>query len=841
MHITSHILYRFNKVTVNTVIINDGNYRDDMVFRLAVPNDAFISNFTMKMKGDFIRSRIVQNLKNALTDNNQYNPVNYDLRPRGTSFFQFHVQAPPKTEVEFSLVYEELLIRRGGEYEPTFYLHPGNVVDDFEVTVKIQELRPLVNLKVPPIKGELLSSFDDSVQNDMVTISKPNEKTAIITMRASRLQQMKESQDGLKGLLTINYDTKRGKDAGDMLIFNGYFLHFFAPSHFETLPRDIVFVLDDSGSMANSKLEQMKLSLFKILYTLTEKDRIHFIQFSDLINPRKEGFVEVTPESIKEAINYVETEFVAQGGTNINDAILKGFESFRDLPQSDEARARMLIFLTDGQATAGETNREKILKNFQSSNMYNVTVFAIGFGADADFALMKRISFEHKGIACRVYDAKDANTQMYKFFQQIAKILLLGINFDYDSSYIDRKTITMFGDGNYYSGSEMGVIGKFRRGYQGDIDVKVNELRNGRSIKVKDLGKVKVQYDPPMFMTETEYKMMVERMWAFMSVKSMMRNLYMRKYENNFRENYKQLRTLSLKYHFLNSLTKMQLDLPIFGGLSSKFIDINPDYQRDNYAMSRSGNVEYLRTKRRASGLVYDPHFIVELPTLEFPLCFEVLAKSGQNILLLDDPATGDRITAKVVASKVINKDGHQRTYLGAVKIAHSMLSLYVTPRMIRVHGILLSWLKETSMKINGMKLVVTGSGKHLNVYINNSTHIVIQRTLVSHTYPKRVSFLNFYITDYSGLSSDTTGLLGQFAHTDIYSKKSKQFQMLSNAQELYGNDGNGRNFKLDAKLIERLELFDSRSTKPCWKIPVAEDSVLFSGKNMKNFFVKSL
>ncbi|XP_029649906.1 inter-alpha-trypsin inhibitor heavy chain H5-like [Octopus sinensis] len=793
------------------------------------------------MQGNYIRSNIVQNLRNTLTDHNKYSSDNYDLRPRGTSFFRVHVKAPPKSQVEFSLVYEEMLIRRGGEYEPTIYLHPGNVVDDLKVTIAIQELRPLVNLRVPPIKGELISSLDKSIQNDMVTIERPSEKTAIIRMQASRQEQMKESQDGLKGLLTLNYDTERGEDAGDLMIFNGYFLHFFAPSHYGTLPRDIVFVLDDSGSMADSKLAQMKLSLFKILDTLSEKDRIHFIQFNNFISPRKEGFVEVTPESIKEAKNYVETEFIAKGGTNINEAIMKGFESFKDLPQSDEARARMLIFLTDGQATAGETDRERILKNFQSSNMYNVIVFAIGFGADADFALMKRISFEHKGIACRIYDAKDADSQMYMFFQQIAKILLLGINFDYDSSYVDKKTITMVGDGNYYSGSEMGVIGKLRSGYRGDINIKVNELRNGQSITVKDLGKVKVQKDEPEFMTKSAYEMMIERMWAFMTVKSMMRNLYMRKYERNFRENYKQLRALSLKYNFLNSLTKMQLDLPKSGGFSSEFIDINPDYQRDNYAMSRSGNVEYLATKRRDSGLVYDPHFIVELPTLEFPLCFEVLANSGQNILLLDDPATGDRITATVVASKVKNKDGHQRTYLGAVKIAHSMLSLYVTPRMIHVHGIVLSWLKETNMRIKGMKLVVTGSGQHLNVYLNNSTHIVIQRTLVSHTDPNRVSFLNFYITDYSGLSSDTTGLLGQFAHTDVYSKKSKQFQMLSNTQELYGNDGNGRNFKLDAKLIERLELFDSRSTRPCWKIPMAENSVLFSGKNMKNFFVKTL
>lgn len=214
----------------------------------------------------------------------------------------------------------------------------------------------------------------------------------------------------------------------------------------------------------------------------------------------------------------------------------------------------MLIFLTDGQATVGETDREKILENFRLSNVYNVTVFAIGFGADADFALMKRISFEHRGIACRIYDAKDAEIQMYTFFLQIAKILLLGINFDYDSSYINRKTITVFGDGNYYSGSELAVIGKLNAGFQGDIGVKVNELRDGQTVTVKNIGKVVVQKDQPSFMTVVEYRIMIERMWAFMSVKNMMRNLYMRKYTRNFREHYKLLRMLSLKVSFMKTI-----------------------------------------------------------------------------------------------------------------------------------------------------------------------------------------------------------------------------------------------------------------------------------------------
>ncbi|GAB1610667.1 inter-alpha-trypsin inhibitor heavy chain H5-like [Argonauta hians] len=838
MNITSVITYRFNKVTIESEMVNEGYFSEDMIFKMSVPNEAFISDFTIKFQGSLISSRVVNQLNNLLRGSDTYTADNYNLRPRETSFFQVRINAPAGARCVFSLTYEEMLIRRGGKYEPVLYLHPGNVVDDLHIIVKIHETRPLIDLKVPAIRGELIKS-EETGDNNMATISMLDSMTAIIECKPTREQQLAESGMGLKGLFTVNYDIERGNDAGDLLMFGEYFLHFFAPKEMKILPRDIVFVLDDSGSMSDGKLIQLKTSMYKILDLLTTKDRMHFIQFSNLVVPREQGFLEVTPESVDGAKKYIESEFVAKGGTNINDAILKGIRSFGDLPADAEPRTKMLIFLTDGQATAGEIDRDQILKNLREANAYGVSVFSIGFGFDADYALMKRMSFENKGVATRIYDGVDAEMQLYIFFLQISKILRKGLSFKYDSSFVDKDALLMFGDGNYYQGSEMGAIGKLRKGFSGDLDVKVKEMINGRAKTLRGIGNVRYIRGIPKFMTKVEFSKRIERMWAFVLIKQIMRNLYMRKYSTNFRQMYLLLSRLSLKYGFLNSLTKMTLSGPPH--ITTKFSDITPDYQKDSYGLAASTSHQYLEARSRGIGVVYDPHFIVDLPTLEFPLCFEVRTVSGQNILLLDDPTTAERVTATVIASKVRDTDGHYRTYLGAVKVTHSMVALVATPRLIRVNGIPLSWYQETTLTIRGMRVVVTGSGQYVNVYLNNGTGLMIQRIAVSHTDPKRVSFLNFYITDYSGFSTDTTGLIGQFVHTNIYMNKQKKFEMLSDTQQLHGNDGNGRLFKINATLIERLEMLDSRSTRPCWKIPMSENGALFSGKNLNNFFIKSL
>ena len=72
---------------------------------------------------------------------------------------------------------------------------------------------------------------------------------------------------------TVSYDVVREEIGGEILMKNGYFVHFFAPSNLPVIPKNIVFIIDKSGSMHGSKIEQTKDALRLILDDLNEQDQ----------------------------------------------------------------------------------------------------------------------------------------------------------------------------------------------------------------------------------------------------------------------------------------------------------------------------------------------------------------------------------------------------------------------------------------------------------------------------------------------------------------------------------------------------------------------------------------
>lgn len=84
-------------------------------------------------------------------------------------------------------------------------------------------------------------------------------------------------------------------------------MHFFAPTGLLPMGKDILFILDRSGSMSGTPLKQVKKAMKNILLDLRETDRFIIIFFDDRPLPWKEEFVPVTNETIREAITFIES------------------------------------------------------------------------------------------------------------------------------------------------------------------------------------------------------------------------------------------------------------------------------------------------------------------------------------------------------------------------------------------------------------------------------------------------------------------------------------------------------------------------------------------------------
>src|SRR5205814_7451006 len=115
----------------------------------------------------------------------------------------------------------------------------------------------------------------------------------------------------------------------------GYFMILASPraelSKEQEVPRDMVFVLDTSGSMQGKRIEQAKAALKFCLRQLGPKDRFAMIHFATVVNKYTDELLPATPNNIEQAQKWV-AKLKATGGTAIDEALRQAFDFRKDDP-----------------------------------------------------------------------------------------------------------------------------------------------------------------------------------------------------------------------------------------------------------------------------------------------------------------------------------------------------------------------------------------------------------------------------------------------------------------------------------------------------------------------------
>jgi Ca-activated chloride channel family protein len=202
--------------------------------------------------------------------------------------------------------------------------------------------------------------------------------------------------------------------AGD----NGFFTLLITPklSAADAQPaRDLVLVLDTSGSMRGIKMEQARKALKYCLRNLTPRDRFGLIGFATTVNPYEDKLLPATAEQLDKAGKWVD-DLEAVGGTAIDEALAAALK----LRPREEERPFTVVFFTDGEPTIGETDPEKILKNFKAKNTANTRVFPFGVGDDVNAALLDRLAGQTRAASAYVRPAEDIEAKVSGLFNKIA-------------------------------------------------------------------------------------------------------------------------------------------------------------------------------------------------------------------------------------------------------------------------------------------------------------------------------------------------------------------------------------------------------------------------------------
>jgi Ca-activated chloride channel homolog len=173
---------------------------------------------------------------------------------------------------------------------------------------------------------------------------------------------------------------------------DGYFLLSLSPGRGEAPaePRDLTVVMDVSGSMSGEKIRQARAALLDLLGTLAQHDRFRLMAFSNAVRPLSLEWMPATPEELARARAWV-GGLEANGGTNIAGALDEALRL-----ESPGARLPVVIFLTDGLPTVGETSVEAILRKV-AARRGRARVFSFGVGHDVNTALLDRMTEEGRG------------------------------------------------------------------------------------------------------------------------------------------------------------------------------------------------------------------------------------------------------------------------------------------------------------------------------------------------------------------------------------------------------------------------------------------------------------
>nr|XP_046196188.1 inter-alpha-trypsin inhibitor heavy chain H4-like isoform X2 [Oncorhynchus gorbuscha] len=409
-HINSTVTSRYATTIITSRVANRMDQSQEIEFHVKIPKMAFISKFKMTIEGQTYdgvvkqKEEAQQQYTQAVSRGQSAGIVS--SVGRTLEEFKTSVTVATLSKVTFELTYEELLKRRLGKYELLIHARPMQPVADFKIDVYINE-RPGINFL--EIKGGLSTK---ELANAITKTHASSE--AWVHFYPSKEQQSQCDscgEQGLNGDLVIVYDVHRNTSMGELKESKGYFVHHFAPSDLPRVPKNVVFIIDRSGSMHGRKMKQTRQALLKILVDLVEDDHFGLITFDYTVSTWKKELLPANQENLEAAKSFAR-HIRDRGATDINAAVLEGTAMLNR--NSREGSASLLILLTDGDPTTGETNLEKIHKNVKEAIGKKFPLYCLGFGMDVNFEFLEKMALENSGVGRRIYEDSDADLQLQK-------------------------------------------------------------------------------------------------------------------------------------------------------------------------------------------------------------------------------------------------------------------------------------------------------------------------------------------------------------------------------------------------------------------------------------------
>jgi inter-alpha-trypsin inhibitor heavy chain H1 len=458
LSIVSNVSIRYANVLVRSLVENLETEDDEISFQVRIPKEAFITSFSIITSEKTINAVIKE--KDVAAE--EYNSAKEEGVNAGTvtqqtnvaddigrDIFNVKVNVAAQTTLEFRLEYEELLKKNAGKYSQKLFVDSDHVIPRLEVFCEYREKQNFKQFSYQnPLDGRKIILRNEEMSDDGSFIRKVQWNPSV--------SQQDSTQFGFTKPFEIEYELEPPKDGGIVYYNgNGEFVHFFSPTSCEeedVMSKQIVFVIDISGSMQNDPVKQVRQTMAQILSRLRLKDYFNIVIFNDYATSWSIRFRQATAANIEDAKQFVSSKVIAKGSTNINDALLKAISLFSQTLESSEDShiGQMVVFLTDGSPTVGVTNREDIRENVRDINFYDGVmccksiIHAIAFGKGADRNFLRTLANENEGTLTIVRDIDEESESFIDLYHGIESPFYKNIEFTFtaDKKIIPEENIT---------------------------------------------------------------------------------------------------------------------------------------------------------------------------------------------------------------------------------------------------------------------------------------------------------------------------------------------------------------------------------------------------------------
>ena len=253
---------------------------------------------------------------------------------------------------------------------------------------------------------------------------------------------------------------------------DGFFVLLVAPGiePGEVVAKDVILVLDTSGSMEGEKMTQARSAARYVVEHLNPDDRFAVVDFNTTVNRYAPALLPAGEAAeVVAATTHIDGLFAA-GGTNISGALLEAAALV------GPERPTTIIFLTDGLATEGITNTGLLLENVAAALPANARLFAFGVGDDVDTTLLDTLAQNHRGATTYVRPGQAIDEAVSAFYARVGAPVLTDIAIDFGGVAVHDVYPVQLPD--LFAGTQLVVAGRYREG--GPATITLSGTTNGR-------------------------------------------------------------------------------------------------------------------------------------------------------------------------------------------------------------------------------------------------------------------------------------------------------------------------------------------------------------------------